>query len=496
MVSSIWTALITFAVVPIYLRYLGIEAYGLIGFYATIQTIFLLLDLGLAPTINREIARNLASGDTNEAQKLLHTMAVIYWSMASLGTLIIILLAPLISEHWLQLKYISQQTVYHALCLMALTFAFRFPSELYQSALIGMQRLVTTSIINICTVSLANLGGIFVLAYVSPDIEFLFIWQATCGLIHTLVMRRAAWIHLRSTNEPLRFRLAHLKQTWKFATSISLITLSAIALSQFDKLLLSKLLSLPDFGLYILATNVVGGLYVFVSPFFRSMYPRFSTLVALGDNTKLTELYNRATWLLASLIFPVSIILVFFPYDLLYAWTGNHEISLQTAPLVRVMALGSVLHAVMHLPYAIQLAFGMPRLPLKINGLLLLIMPPLTYILASSFGTIGGAISWLIFNLLYFTIGIYLTHRHILRGVAIDWIVREVLPPFVSSMAIGSIGALFVLIVQPTSLQSLGLAFSLIATAMITSLLTSRHRWLLLSWLRRFIAARRYGGEN
>lgn len=491
MASSIWTALITFAVVPIYLQYLGIEAYGLIGFYATIQTIFLLLDLGLAPTVNREIARNLASGDTNQAQNLLHTMAVIYWGMATLGALTIILIAPLISENWFQLKYISQQTVYHVLCLMGLTFAFRFPSELYQSALIGMQRLATMSIVNICTVSLANLGGVFLLAYVSPDIELLFIWQATCGLIHTLAMRRAAWMRLRSTNEPLQFSLTTLKQTWKFATSISLITLSAIALSQLDKILLSKLLSLPDFGLYILATNVVGGLYVFVSPFFRSMYPQFSTLVALGNNTKLAELYSRATWLLASLIFPVSILLVFFPYDLLYAWTGNHEVSLQTAPLIRVMALGSILHAIMHIPYAIQLAFGMPRLPLKINGILLIIMPPITYILASSFGTIGGAISWLTFNVLYFTIGIWLTHRYILKGVAKEWIFLDVLPPFVLSMTIGSIGILIVFILRPTNLQNLGLAFSMIFVAMIASLLTSRHRWLLISWLRSAIASRR-----
>ena len=69
--SSVWSALVGLAVVPFYLKYLGIEAYGLIGFFATTQAVLSLLDMGMAPTINREVARRSASGDLKEAGKLL-----------------------------------------------------------------------------------------------------------------------------------------------------------------------------------------------------------------------------------------------------------------------------------------------------------------------------------------------------------------------------------------------------------------------------------------
>ena len=59
--SSIGAALLGLAVVPLYLKYLGLEAYGLIGFFATIQALFLILDMGMSPTMNREIARCSAS---------------------------------------------------------------------------------------------------------------------------------------------------------------------------------------------------------------------------------------------------------------------------------------------------------------------------------------------------------------------------------------------------------------------------------------------------
>ena len=54
--NSVWSALVSLAVVPFYLKYLGIEAYGLIGFFVTTQAILSLLDMGMAPTINREVA--------------------------------------------------------------------------------------------------------------------------------------------------------------------------------------------------------------------------------------------------------------------------------------------------------------------------------------------------------------------------------------------------------------------------------------------------------
>ena len=52
-----WTAIMVLAFVPLYLKFLGIEAYGLIGFYAMLQAAFQILDLGLSQTINREMAR-------------------------------------------------------------------------------------------------------------------------------------------------------------------------------------------------------------------------------------------------------------------------------------------------------------------------------------------------------------------------------------------------------------------------------------------------------
>ena len=55
--SQIYITLIGIVVVPLYMKYMGSEAYGLVGFFAMLQAWFNLLDMGLTPTIARETAR-------------------------------------------------------------------------------------------------------------------------------------------------------------------------------------------------------------------------------------------------------------------------------------------------------------------------------------------------------------------------------------------------------------------------------------------------------
>ena len=50
-------SLLALALVPVYIGYLGIEAYAIVGLFAVIQAWMVLLDLGMTPTLGREMAR-------------------------------------------------------------------------------------------------------------------------------------------------------------------------------------------------------------------------------------------------------------------------------------------------------------------------------------------------------------------------------------------------------------------------------------------------------
>jgi len=52
-----YTIIIGIVVLPIYLNYLGAEAYGLVGFFTMLISWMMLLDLGFSQVLSRETAR-------------------------------------------------------------------------------------------------------------------------------------------------------------------------------------------------------------------------------------------------------------------------------------------------------------------------------------------------------------------------------------------------------------------------------------------------------
>lgn len=428
--------------VPLYLKYLGTEAYGLIGFFATTQALLQLLDFGLSPTINREVARCSANNNMPEVRNLLHTVAIIYWVIAVMIALIVLFLAPMIANDWLQSKHLSQASVSNAVMLMGIVVACRWPVGLYMGALMGMQRVALSSIIGTVFATVSSIGSLLILMFISPTIEAFFIWQAFIGLIYAIIMRWLAWRVLGSKNELRQFSFNDIKKIWRFSAGLSSVAITGIVLIQLDKVLLSKLLSLEDFGRYMIAGVVANGLYILLTPLFNAIYPRMTALVASGETERLVGLYKIGTRLFLAALFPIAIIAAVFSKDLLYLWTRNHELANSSSLIVSLFLIGTTLNGVMHFPYALQLAYGETRLPLKINIILILVMVPMTIILAKSFGAAGGAGSWALLNFIYLIIGTWLTHQILLKGIGLKWLFEDVMLPLTIASIVGIFGIL------------------------------------------------------
>lgn len=397
--NSGWSALVGFAVVPFYLKYLGMEAYGLIGFFMTAQVMFQLLDMGMAPTMNREVARCSASGQLRDAGKLLHTLAVIYWSVAACIAALSVLLASTVAKHWLQTSSLSSETVVSSLTLMGLVIASRWPVGLYQSVLIGAQRQTIASGLNMVMLTLGNVGAVLVLAYVSPTLEAFFCWQAVNGMTYALVIKYTAWSLLQDKSKKT-FEIKELKRIWRFSVGVSAIALTGVLFSQLDKVILSKTLKLEEFGYYILASTVVGSMYMVVTPLFNVMYPRFSALVAKESEDEILATYRLAIGLATSAVFPLAMLFSFFGTELISLWTGSEDAAREAGGVVIFLSLGTALHGVMYFPYALQLSHGRTGLILKNNVILLVALIPLMILASIRYGTLGAGVAWCVLHVL------------------------------------------------------------------------------------------------
>lgn len=436
--NSAWSALLAFAVVPFYLKYLGVESYGLIGFYVTLQALIQLLDMGMAATMNREVARSSLSGDYRAAGELLQTLALLYWVVAGVIVLTVWLLSPWIGKSWLKPQQLSQETISHVVALMGLVVACRWPIGLYQGVLVGAQRLVFASGISMTMSTLSNIGAVLILMFVSKSIEAFFLWQAAVGLLYALCIRFTAW-RILGPRSFTGFNVRRLAPVWKFSAGMSGIALTSAVFTQLDKVILSKNVPLAEFGHYMVAVMVMSGLHILISPVFNVVFPRMSALVAAKDDVRLLEFYRGGSRMFASAIFPAAMLIAVFGQDFVTLWTGDAELAVQAAPIIAFLAIGSAFNGVMFFPYALQLAHGMTWLPLVINIGLICLMTPLVIVSSHLFGAIGAAFSWMLIEVIYVIVGRWMTHRHLLGDLKKQWLAADVGVPLAWAVAGGTL---------------------------------------------------------
>jgi O-antigen/teichoic acid export membrane protein len=441
LLNSIWTALATFAVVPFYIDYLGIEAYGVIGFFITLQGVFLLLDLGISPTVSREFAKHNINRRYETVANFLHSVAVVYWLLAAAIVVFFIVFAGLIANRWLDATDpgIANRSL---IILMGVSIASRFPHSIYRGALIGAERLVRLNSINMLMITVTAAGSVVVLALVDASLQAFFIWQAACGLLLTALMHKAAWRLIcpagRGAATRPRFERQTLIKVWRFTAGLTLVSIASVILLQLDKLVLSAMLPLGEFGVYMLAVIAGSFFSAFFMPVFNVIYPRMTSLASTGDTEQLTAIYRHGTRILGMVLFPLAMALGLFSEPVVTLWTGDAELASQARPLIFLIASGFAINGIMHFPYALQLSHGKTGIALQCSVLMVVIMIPLILAMVAEYGAIGGAASWLIIQIVYLLAGCWLTHRTLLRGTGLRWLLGDVGIPVGASVVIGA----------------------------------------------------------
>jgi len=435
--ASAWSMLLQMACVPLYIRFLGVEAYGLIGFYLMLQAMLQVLDLGLSPTMNREMARySVQPEKADEARDLVRTLELGYCLIGLMIGLALVTVSPWLGAHWIKASSIPMSSVRHALMLMGVLAAFQWPVSFYQGGLLGLRKQVLFNVFRIIATTVSNGGAVLILWLVTPTIQAFFVWLVATNAIAVVCWRVFLWKSLPAGTRPPQFGLARLRKIGRFAAGMSGIVAFSLVLGQADKVILSKVLSLKTFSYYTIAGMFGTGMVMIVSSVFNTSYPRFSALVAREDEPELIRIYHGATQLMAVLLLPLATEIALFSSDILQLWTRNTEIARNAGPIATLLVIGYAINGLMNLPYALQLAYGWTRIGLQITVFMSVVAVPAFWFAATHYGAIGAACVFVGLQAVNMLLGLPLTHRRLLRDELTRWLLQDVGPPLAASVLV------------------------------------------------------------
>lgn len=439
--SQIYVTLIGILILPLYLKYMGAEAYGLVGFFTMLQAWFNLLDMGLTPTVARETARFRGGAtDALSYRRLLRALQLIFFAVALLGGGAMFVFSGHIAGGWLKVQTLPLAQVQLALQLMAVGVALRWMSGLYRGCISGSERLVWLGGFNAFVATLRFVGVLPVLVWVGNSPAVFFTYQVLVAVVELAGLAAKAYGLFPAVplGQQLGWSPASLfmpiKPVLKFSLTIAFTSSVWVAVTQTDKLVLSKLLPLADYGYFTLAVLAASGVMMVSGPISSALLPRMARLQAAGDELGLIGLYRSATQIVAAIAIPVSVVLAFFAEQVLWVWTGDAHAAALSAPVLRLYALGNGFLALAAFPYYLQFAKGALKLHLIGNILFLVVLIPALVSATWQFGVLGAGWVWLITNVAYFFGWVPLVHQRFVRELHWNWLSQDVGPYLVATI--------------------------------------------------------------
>lgn len=390
-VGQVWRGLMGLVFVPFYLRILGIEAYGLVGLYASLQVALTLFDAGLRPTLAREMALHLG-GKTSafEARTILRSAEWPLFAIAISIAAAMFLIAPFVAENWIHPVELDPNVVIDSIRLMGFVAAVQLIESCYTSCLGGLQRQIVQNSIVTLIATLRGAGALAVL-WIDPTITAFFAWQAIVSAISASILAFAVYRNFPPMEKVVSFSGNALRRIRPFALGMLSISLVAMLLSQLDRFLLAKFLPLAELGHYSLAASLAGTLAMVSMPLTAAFQPHMVELLARGDRDGFIAAFNWSSKLMTLVVGTAAATLAISNTTLLNLWLNDPEITAAVAPVLRILSIAVLFNTLLTLPYMAELAHGITSTAIKVNLVMLVLFVPSLVIAILRFGVVGAA---------------------------------------------------------------------------------------------------------
>jgi len=430
---------------PIVFNALGSEAYGLVGIFAVLTNVFSLLDLGMSPALGRELSRLSAIQNSGgRMRQTISTLEIVCGTLAFLIGVVLYFGSSLVGQYWITDTTLPLPVVSGCLSWMGLQVAFQFMTSFYNSGLTGLQKIVLLNVLQ-SILQTVRAAAVVALLYTAPQwfgltlIEQFFILNAVISgvtLILTAIALYGVLPERGGASAPAglfgsvlnRFHAECFQACWRYAAGMTATMAVVMLLTQMDKLVLSKVLSLEQFGIYSIASGIAIAMTRPAPLIFSAVLPRFTQLVALDDTATLGRTYLKSIRLIAWIVLPAAGVVILFSDPLFNLYLNHNPNAGTIAALASVLIMGYSLHSLTYMPYALSLAYGWTRYGFNISLVACIFALPIILFGALQYGATGAAYGWLILSIGYLIFSIRYLHKRLLPELYPQFYAASVIP--------------------------------------------------------------------
>ena len=381
-----------FLFVPLLVRGLGVERFGILSLAWMLIGYFSLFDLGMGGALTRMVSERLASRREAEVPALVWTSLVLTCAMGLVGTVVIAALAP-----WLVSDVLKVPVAFRAETIGLLeVLAFSLPVVTGTAALSGtlaaQQRFGVLNAIRIPMGIFTYGGPLLVLPFgasLVPIAIVLAVGRGIAGLVH-LAACLATTPGLR---QAVRLDRRLVRPLASFGGWMTVTSAVGPLMVYMDRFLIGGMLSMAMVAYYTTPYDLTSRMWILSLPVVGVLFPAFAAC-SRTDPPRAARLFDWGLRTVALLLFPAALLLGTFAAEILRFWLGP-DFAAQGAPVLRLLAVGMFVNGLAQVALALVQGSGRPDLGARLHLVELPLYLTAVWLLIRAHGIEGAAMAWL-----------------------------------------------------------------------------------------------------
>lgn len=376
--------------IPISIKALGNELFGVYSLSVTFIVLFNYLNFGIAPATTKEISKNLAKENYAIVISLLLNS---FFIMLFIGMVISFLfntynleIATLMSKDKTLIIILSE-----LIRLLGIMSSFIMIVIFLRSVLEAKQIFLVTSLNRAFLNSIIFISPIIV--YIDGyNILSIFKLLIFIYIFSTLILGIVVYNMFLKGNK-LTFSLKDSKILLHIGFWMMLSSLAGIGLYYADRFIIGAIISATAVAYYVAAYDLVTRLNIISGSLTSALFPAFSHWFELGEKEKIRNAIIFVSKIILFLVAGVSFLLIIYSKFFLYLWI-NEEYSIHSYLILQLLTIGVLFNTLSVVPFRALSAIGFPNLVAMVYIAEMPIFVSLAYFLIVKYGLIGAVITY------------------------------------------------------------------------------------------------------
>jgi O-antigen/teichoic acid export membrane protein len=377
--------------IPMLIKELGAERFGILTLAWTLIAYFSLFDFGISRALTQFLAEKLISSDMKEAPSIARTALYLIFLLGLTGGVIMFLISPWLTHDILKVQESMQQEMLFSLYLLAFAIPFIITSAGLCGILAAYQRFDLINFIRIPASILTFCGPIFVLFF-STNMLFVIAFLAVEQALVSFVYFRLSLLVMPSLRNGTWFRGPEIVPLLKFGTWMTISNIVGPIMVYMDRFFIGALISLSAVAYYVTPYELVTKLWIVPGSIVSVIFPAFAAnFLRNQDKTKLY--YGRSIKYIFFILFPVALVIICIAQEGLEFWL-NSEFAKNGAHIMQWLTVGVFINSLAQVPLTLIQGIGRPHITTKIHLIELPCYLAALWWLLKNYGIEGAAFAW------------------------------------------------------------------------------------------------------